>query len=252
MRLKFLTYNILDGGRGREAALTKIIKAQAADIVLVQEVAEESFVQSLAAACQAEYLIAESNSWRRIAILSRLPVREASGNRLAVLRHGLLQAQIEYTPGQRLHVMGLHLAAPALSLPVELYRLRELQVILRRMPLTGGVVLGGDFNAIAPGDAPDLRHMPRRLRLAVFLLGGHVAHQAIGAVRAAGLYDVYRGLHPDVPGYTLPAQRPNVRLDYFFVNEILRSCCRACDVVTGPAAVQAASDHLPVSMELEV
>ncbi len=253
MRVIFLTYNILDGGRGREQDLFETIAAQNAGVVLLQEVVEKNFVVELAARLNANYFIAESNSWRTIALLSRLPIQNATSFHPRVLRHTCLQATLEYAPNQTLNIFGIHLAAPAFTLPVELYRSRELNLILDhiRQGNAKKIVVAGDFNSIAPGDKPDFKHLPFALRLSIFLQGGYMARQVIGKMRACGFTDIYRARHPNENGYTLPASQPNTRLDYFFVNDALRHNVRACDVVTTPDAVKRASDHLPVRMELE-
>ena len=254
MALTFLTYNILDGGRGREQELFEIIAAQNADVILLQEAVEKEFVVELAARLNANYFIAESNSWRTIALLTRLPIQNASSFQPRILRHTCLQATLEYAPQKTLAIFGIHLCAPAYTLLVEMYRLRELNLILKHIAATRAekVILAGDCNAIAPGDKPDFSHLPFSLRLSIFLQGGYVARQAIAKIRAHGFTDVFRAAHPNENGYTLPASQPNTRLDYFFVNDALRQTVRACDVVITPLGVSRASDHLPVRMEIEL
>ncbi len=250
----FLTYNILDGGRGRENDLSEIIAAQNADVILLQEVVEKNFVVELAVRLKANYFIAESNSPRTIALLSRLPILKASSFHPRVLRHTCLQATLEYAPAQTFAIFGIHLAAPAYTLFVELYRLRELDLILKQIKELRAekIVLAGDFNSIAPGDAVDLGGLPWRVRASVILQGGLIARQVIGKLRAENFVDCFRALHPREHGFTLPPNPPRVRLDYFFVNDTLRHNIRACNVVITPLGVQRASDHLPVRMVLEL
>lgn len=250
--LRFLTYNILDGGRGREQELFQIIAAQNADVILLQEVAEREFVEGLAGQLGLGFFIAESNSWLTIALLTRLPIVSASDYHPRILRHTCLQATLERAPGQTLSVFGVHLGAPAYTLPIELYRLRELNLILNhiRQADVAQVILGGDFNSIAPGDHPDFSGLPLRLRLSIFLQGGYLARQVIGTLRARGFMDAFRALNPNENGFTLPASRPNTRLDYFFVNAALRPHLEKCAAVVTPLGVKTASDHLPVLMEL--
>lgn len=252
--MTFLTYNILDGGRGREQDLLEIIAAQNADAVILQEVAEPEFVRELAAQLNTNYFIAASNSWRTLALLSRLPIQSAFSFHPRILRHTCLQATLEYAPNQTLAIFGIHLAAPAFTLMVELYRLRELNAILQYLDETRAekIIIAGDFNSIAPGDKSNFKHLPFSLRLSIFLQGGYVARQVIGKLRAYGFTDAFRAVHPTQNGFTLPAPAPNARLDYFFVNDALRQNVRACSVVVTPLGVARASDHLPVRMELEL
>jgi endonuclease/exonuclease/phosphatase family metal-dependent hydrolase len=65
----------------------------------------------------------------------------------------------------------------------------------------------------------------------------------------AGYADVFRSLHPDDPGLTLPTSGPQVRLDYMFVpTSDLRRMTR-CEVIRTPPA-RDASDHFPLLAEL--
>lgn len=250
--IRFLSYNILDGGRGREQELAQIISAQNADVVLLQEVIEKDFVVELAAQLQSECIIAESNSGRTIALLSRLKIAEFLSFRPPILRHTCLRATLEYAPRQTLELFGIHLAAPAYTFPVEMYRLRELRAILEQVAgvQTGNIILAGDFNSMAPSDAVDLRGLPWRVRAEIVLQGGLIARQVVGKIRKQGFVDGFRELHPHENGFTLPAGKARVRLDYFFLSHALVPGLRACSVVTEPEAVKHASDHLPVQMEL--
>ncbi len=254
MRLSFLTYNIQDGGRARERDLIEILSAASADVIVLQEVIETEFVARLGERVGAEWFVAESNSERRLALVSRYPLSEAESFHPPVLRHALLAARIEYAPGNHLDVFGVHLAAPAYTLWVEMRRLREVTAVLGQIKRRAGeaVVIGGDFNSIAPGDRVDFTGVPDRVRWAVYLQGGLVARQVIGRMQKAGFVDCYRALDSNEPGFTLPSDPPQVRLDYFFVNARLRPALRACQVVQTPAAVRSVSDHLPVRLELEL
>lgn len=250
--MTLLTYNILDGGHGREKELCDVIAAQSADVILLQEVAEPAFVKGLAERLGTDFYLAETNSQRTIALLSRAPICEASSFHPRFLRHTCLQATLEYAPQQTLRIFGVHLCAPAYTLALEMYRLRELRLILKQSARQSDerLIVAGDFNSIARGDKPDFRGLPFALRLSIVLHGGTLARQVIDTMRAEGFTDAFRALHPDAPGYTLPALKPNTRLDYFFVNDALRNTLRGCEVVKTPLGVTTASDHLPVRMEL--
>jgi exonuclease III len=249
-----LTYNVLNGGRGREEELYDIIGAQDADVILLQEVADAEFVTRLAERMRYNFFVAKSNSWLTVALLARLPIRNASGFHPRILRHTCLCATVEYAPGKTLKLYGIHLAAPAYTLPVEMYRLRELNSILDhiREARAERIILAGDLNSIAPGDAVDLSGVPLKVRAAVVLQGGLIARQVVRKLTKNRFTDCYRSLHPGTNGFTLPPAPPRVRLDYFFVNDALAPHLRACEVVETPREVRHASDHLPVRMELEL
>jgi exodeoxyribonuclease-3 len=250
--LRFLTYNILDGGQGRERELTEILAAQDADIIVLQEVVGREFVTGLAAQLKANYFIAESNSWRTIALVTRLAIENVTVFRPMILRHTCLQATLTCAPNKTLTVFGIHLGAPAYTLPVELRRLSELKAILGQVRASGAerVIVAGDFNSIAPGDSPALKHLPLSLRFSIFVQGGYVARQVIGNIRAQGFTDAFREMHPNDAGYTFPTWQPNTRLDYIFVNEALRGAVSSCEVIQTPREIPCASDHLPVRLDL--
>jgi endonuclease/exonuclease/phosphatase family metal-dependent hydrolase len=49
LNLRLLTYNILDGGVGREAAISEVIRAAAPDVVVLQEVMQPLLLERIAA-----------------------------------------------------------------------------------------------------------------------------------------------------------------------------------------------------------
>ncbi len=252
MIVKILTYNIQDGGEGREDLIKDVLVHSRADVCLLQEVTHPEFIQQLAAALNQNYFVAESHGRHRAALLSRFPIKTQNSYHPGRLTHPLLEATVEYRTGQTLSVFGAHLVAPAFDLRIEMRRVKQVRAILKRIAelKSGPYVMAGDFNAIAPGDSINTKNMPASLRLSIQLRGGMMARQAIGQVRKAGLVDCYRTLHSDAPGYTLPAARPDARLDYVFADS--RLDCVACDVVTEPGAVRRASDHLPVWAEFRL
>ena len=63
--------------------------------------------------------------------------------------------------------------------------------------------------------------------------------------------DGYRLLH-SASGYTFPTWDPHVRLDYFFVPKDSADCVRTCEVVCEGANLREASDHFPLTAEIEL
>ncbi len=255
MTIRFMTYNILDGGRGRQADVLAVLDAAQADVVLLQEVAEEEIVTHAAESLGYSVFVAEANQPRhKVALLSRLPIARGATFHPFPMRRTLLEAQLALPSGATLHVFGVHLIAPSHIALFEVWRRRELSAILCRAAVAGSApcLVAGDFNAIAPGDRVDLAPLPGWLRGAIRLQGGRAATSVIAQMCAAGWRDAYRDLRPDDDGYTLPAKCPNARLDYIFANPALRARMVACDVLTAPRVVRAASDHLPVVAEFDV
>jgi endonuclease/exonuclease/phosphatase family metal-dependent hydrolase len=110
------------------------------------------------------------------------------------------------------------------------------------------LVVVGDFNSVAPGDAPVIRQMPWWLRLLLRFDGG-IHTRVIQMFLDAGFIDGFRRLHPEALGFTLPAINPSVRLDYAMLSPDLVPTLVSCapiepDGVTSPLV--RASDHLPL------
>ena len=109
-------------------------------------------------------------------------------------------------------------------------------------------IVVGDFNSVAPGDAPVIRRMPWWVRLLLRFDGG-IHTRVIQMFLDAGFVDAYRRLNPKELGFTLPAVNPSVRLDYAMLSPDLVARLRSCgpvvpDGLTSP--LLRASDHLPL------
>ena len=81
-------------------------------------------------------------------------------------------------------------------------------------------ILMGDLNSVARGDVPRVAAMPLWLRLLLRFDGG-IRTDVQDRLAAAGWVDAFRHLHPDDPGFTLPALEPQIRLDYALVPPLL-------------------------------
>ena len=111
----------------------------------------------------------------------------------------------------------------------------------------------GDFNSVAPGDAPVVRRMPWWVRLLLRFDGG-IHTRVIQMFLDAGFVDGFRRLNPESLGFTLPAVNPSVRLDYAMLAPDLVPRLRTCapieaDGLTSP--LLRASDHLPLLTVLD-
>jgi exodeoxyribonuclease III len=111
--------------------------------------------------------------------------------------------------------------------------------------------LVGDFNTVTPGELLDFASLPQKVRATVWLSGGTIRWRTTQIVKDAGYADAFRALHPADPGLTLPASKPQVRLDYLFVPAPHLERVASCEVVRSEAATKA-SDHLPLLAELRV
>ena len=254
MALRLMTYNILDGGAGREDYILQVLQTVRPDVAVLQEVFHVGFVQDLANALNMEFFFAEGNSKRHLALLSRRPIVSPQSYRpFPPIHHAVLEAEIEYSPNKRFRLFGVHLVA-WYSVLLELWRQWEIKVIVKRANLRDSqpCVILGDFNTIAPQDKLTVSAMPLYLRLMILSQGQRVFRFAIGEMLSAGFTDCFRVLHPDQDGFTLPPPVPNARLDYIFVNNPMKAYLQQCFVVREPSVVQEASDHYPVVADFQV
>jgi exonuclease III len=254
MRLRVLTYNIKDGGLGREAHILQVLKAARADVIILEEVYEATPIGQWAEALDMSFVFARGNSRRHLALMSRFTIESSANYHPQPPIHtALLEATLRLDPEQSVRVFGVHLLAGPFIL-MELWRVWELATILRRVmaDTNSPCVMVGDFNSIAPGDPVHTHDWPAWLKLILALQAGHVFRAAIRRVPAAGFFDCYREMHHDDAGFTLPVNAPNARLDYVFASADLHRGLRACQVVREPAAVFSASDHCPLLAEFEL
>jgi endonuclease/exonuclease/phosphatase family metal-dependent hydrolase len=253
MLFRLMTYNILDGGAGREQLILDVLKAVGADAVLLQEVMDPSIVQSFATALNMYFFFAEGNSKRHLALLSRFPIISRHSHHPFPLRYTLLEATIECALDRYIHLFGVHLQAHY-AVFNEWWRTWEIKTILQRVAKyhSNPSLIAGDFNAVAPEDRVNIQALPARLKIILFLQGGRIFRHTIAKIISAGFIDCYRVLHPCDDGFTLPTPVPHVRLDYIFASQSLARCIQRCDVVTEPPVAHGASDHYPIMAEFEL
>src|SRR4029450_5473188 len=110
-------------------------------------------------------------------------------------------------------VFGVHLSA-VFAAWTESRRVFELRAMLQSIARhqDGFHALVGDFNTVTPGELLDFKSLPQKVRATVWLSGGAIRWRTIQIVRDAGYVDVFRALHPEDPGLTLPTSTPQVRL----------------------------------------
>jgi len=253
--MRVLTYNILDGGIDRESLILKNLKATEPDIVILQEVFDSTPLKEFASQLNMHHFLARGNSHRHLAILSRFPIVKAhSYHPFPPAFKSTLYAQLEYSPGRFIHTFGLHLI-PHPFVAFELWRKWEKDTALRKAIRHNcePCFLAGDFNTIAPNDAPDTHSWPRSLKLMLACQGGRPFHFAIQDILRHGFVDCYRAMNPAANGYTLPtSSSPTARLDYIFANPMLSDSLLSCAVVCDLAETKEASDHYPLVAEFHL
>ena len=248
MSLRVLTYNVLDGGAGRERLILEVLRVVAPDIVVLQEVGDAEFVGRLAVALEMQHFFARGNTRHHLALLSRWPITGSrSHHPFPPIHNTVLEATVEHPSGQCLDVFGVH-PVPFPSIFLELWRRWEIKVVLRRVRRRAPALclIVGDFNAIAPGDEPKVDRLGILLRTIVLLQGRRLFRFAIRAMLEAGMTDCFRERHPKADGHTYGPPTPTGRIDYIFANPAMKARLQECSVVRDPPAVELASDHYPV------
>ncbi len=250
--MRAMSYNILNGGAGREAALLEVARTVQPDLLFMQEIRDHANAQHFARALSMGFRHAPSNTPnRQVALLSHLPIAASAAPRRFPLLRALLATTVTLPDRRALNLFCVHL-----GLLHDEWRRAEVQTIVRLIaeyeqahPAAFSLV-GGDFNTVAPGERIGYRGAPL-LYKAVFLVQFAYFRRALNPLRAAGYVDCFRALHPADDGFTMPTPAPRLRLDYLFASPPLAERLRACAVVTAPAA-RHASDHFPLMAEFEI
>ncbi len=252
MSLRVMTYNILDGGKDREKYILEVIQAARPDVVILQEVFTEELLKFLSQALKTTYYLGAGNKRRKVALLSRLPIRSFKSHHPAFpIWRNFIEAEVEYEPNRRARFFGVHPIA-TLGVLCEVWRLWEAKYVTRYALSFQNepCLIAGDFNAIAPGEMVKTETMPGWLKWIIYLQGNRVYHFSIKVFTTAGFIDCFRSLNSEA-GFTLPPPSPNSRLDYIFVNASLKAYLKRCWVVREPDSVNFASDHYPVMAEFD-
>jgi exodeoxyribonuclease III len=253
MLIRVMTYNVLDGGFGREQHIFDTLQSVQPDIVILQEVFASEFVEKLGNFLDMEIRFGDGNRQRHVALLSRFPILSSKSHHpFPPIWRNTIQATLEYHPGKKLHVLGVHPMAN-LAVLFECWRWWEAQYNIRIVEplMSEPCLIAGDLNAIAPSDPVDIHSMPKWLKWAIRIQGNRIFRFSVSTYLKAGFTDSFRSIHPNEKGYTLPAPNPNARLDYILINDVLRPLIRKCYVVNNLPCVHQASDHYPVVAEFK-
>ncbi len=247
MTLRLVSYNIRRGGRRRSRLISEVLRRLDPDLVVLQEAIDPWVVAEVGREIGAGVILAAPG--RSVAVLSRMGELEASWHRGT---HGPRYAEVQL-PSIDARLLGLHLTA-GLSGRGERRRAREAEQVLATVAGGSGaaarVVLAGDFNAVAPGDLPAVRQLPAWIRILLRVDGG-ISTRVMQRLLGAGFVDAFRLRNPDTPGATVPSDAPAVRLDYVLLGASVAPRLIECRVVgADPVLLAAASDHLPILVEL--
>lgn len=247
MLFRILTYNIRRGGTGRQREIAAVIRACAADLVVLQEATKPAVIEEIAH--EAGMVQHASRAGDSLGFMSRQPVHAFGWHKPRISRHAFLEIQLA---GSDVRIFGIHLSAVHAAW-TERRRTMELRALLKSIAQHqhGFHLLTGDFNTLAPGELLDVRKLPGRLRALVWLSGGTVRWRTIQIILDGGYVDAYRANHPGVPGFTFPTWAPHARLDYFFAPLKHSARMQSCEIAEVPG-VREASDHLPLMAVIDL
>jgi exodeoxyribonuclease-3 len=216
--------------------------------VVLQEATSPAVVERLSAATGLRAWGARAG--HSVGFLSRVEIARHEWHLPRPAKRSFLEIVVA---GGEFRIFGVHLTAIH-SNWTERRRVRELRGLLAAVARYqhGFHVIAGDFNTLAPGEQLDLARLPFRLRAVLWLTGRTIRWQTIQMMLDAGYVDGYRRRHPGDPGFTFPTWDPHVRLDYAFLPSSHEDRLKEVHVVTRPAAVALASDHLPLLVDFAV
>jgi exodeoxyribonuclease-3 len=244
MSFRLVTYNLRFGGRGREAALTSVLKGLRADLVILQEASRPSVVEGLARGTGAS--LWASRRGLSLGFISRGSVSQWRWHNMPGLKHPVLETVLR---DDSFSVYGVHLR-PHLFKWREKQRIGEIRSLFEITSSKDGKraphVIVGDFNSIAPGDEARIDRMPAWIRGGIRVSGGRILTEAVEHVLRAGYTDGFRRRHPGDKGFTFPSSSPRLRLDYVFLSPDLQERLVSCRVADDRPEAQSASDHLPL------
>lgn len=214
--------------------------------MIFQEATDPDVVRTLSSGAAMPYCAAMPKL--SLGFMSRIPIASHAWHRPRVSRHAFL----ELVPkGPSLRLFGVHLSAvfAALTERRRMFELRALVAAIQREQ-HGFHLVAGDFNTVAPGELFDFKALPQKVKATLWLSGGRVRWRTIQLMLDAGYADVFRTLHPEDAGLTLPTAAPQVRLDYMFVPSADMRRVKSCEVIRSQPA-RDASDHFPLLAEID-
>lgn len=253
--MRLLSYNILDGGCGRNAALLSVIEAQKPDVVAIVEADDPGVVEDLATRLDMDFIHAPGNS-KASALLSRFAITETINHALLhpEISKSLLEATVLDPGGVKWTLGVLHLHARAYE-EDESKREREIEQVLKLFQPHRDAgrphLLAGDFNANSPYQQIDPNRCKPSTREAWEKNGGQIPRRVIQKMLDAGYLDSLRIVHPhesETAG-TFSTQFPGQRVDYIFTFGIDPSRLKNAWIIYDPPAEEA-SDHFPIGLEI--
>ena len=254
--MKFLTYNILDGGQGRLPLIKQIVRDQSPDYLTLNEANGFSdhgnkILKQFAFDTGFEYFdIALSGQYDyHVAVFSKYKFENTI--KLQPLMRACLINTIETKIGL-LSIASLHLTPMTEDL-----RHPEIDLVVGSQKGTENTILTGDMNSLSHRDGypEDMVEDFNETQLKKFTTDGELRFSAIKKIENSGYIDVAAELRKgDQNTVPTPMNKDKahskMRLDYFFVSKSLKPMLVEYSVVKNELTDKA-SDHYPIIMELK-
>lgn len=248
--MRFLTYNILDGGIGRADPLAEVMLANDPDVVALIEAEDDEQVRRIAARLQMDVVPGPGRS-RQCVLLSRLPITSSVNHGLAEAGpRACLECEVNGLP---IAVVHLHPHRPVHD---EKLRLGELAHVLERLERHRASgrphVVMGDFNSVSPAQRiEESRLRPNDLH-GLRENDNQLPRDVVQTMLDAGYLDVFAQLNPKTVAHagTLDTMHAGLRVDYVFSWGFPTEALIWAKIETDRLA-KYASDHFPVCAELK-
>jgi exodeoxyribonuclease III len=254
--MKLMTYNILNGGQERLPLIIEVIKKETPDYLTINEANtfaadNNKKIRQVAAQTGFPYYdIALSGEYDyHVAVFSKFPLKNI--HKLQPLMRACLITQID-TPLGELSIASLHLTPYYEDL-----RLPEIDLIVSYQKQFKNRILMGDMNSLSKYDDYDAEMIKgfNEMQLKKFTSNGQFRFDAIDKIMSTGYCDSTMELKKNKE-YTAPTSineysaHTNMRLDYIFISESLKSHLKSYTVIKN-GLTEKASDHYPIMVELQ-
>lgn len=249
-----MTYNILNGGKGRLELILQAIKQEAPDYLTINEAnafANNKILQQISKDIALPYsAIALSGEYDyHVAVFSKYPFKEM--HTLQPLMRACLVALLDTELGL-LSIASLHLTPYSEDL-----RHPEIDRIINFQKNYENRILMGDMNSLSKHDTynPEMIKQFNKSQRKKFTTHGQFRFDAIEKILSVGYYDTALPLGKNKE-YTVPTvinkdpSHAKMRLDYIFVSQPLLSHVTDHAVIKSDVTNKA-SDHYPVAVELQ-
>lgn len=257
MTLRFLTWNIKTGGKGRLDAITTVIRREQPDLLALQELRnfdrdDGRVMRKIADAVGMVPHLARSFLGQPVAVLVRPPLEIVERAEVRWRLHHAAAVVTVATASGPLRIVSTHLN------PFSPYRrMREaVWLAARYRPGQIPTVIAGDLNGLDPGTdhTATLAPQPGFLRARHLAKDGSADTRAVGAFLDAGFVDLWPRAGSGSP-LTVPTTQgggrefSRMRLDYVLTSPTLAEGAADMTVVRGDET-EFASDHYPVRVNL--